>query len=115
METHEPSGTPETARRPDVLVTAAKAAVGAIGVAAIAFGLWKVRSVIVLLLLSLTFAAAMLPGVEWLHRRKVPKSLAILSFFLPARRARLAQHAVRASAVRHRDLPPDHGLWAQGH
>jgi RNA polymerase sigma factor (sigma-70 family) len=64
------------------MLTAAKAAAGAIGVAALAFGLWKVRSIIVLLLLALTFAAAMRPGVEWLHRRKVPEAAAILSFFV---------------------------------
>jgi predicted PurR-regulated permease PerM len=81
METHQPSPA-EKSGRPDAAVLAAKAAAAAILVAAIAFGLWKVRSIIILLLLSLTFAAAMRPGVEWLHRRKVPKSLAILSFFL---------------------------------
>jgi predicted PurR-regulated permease PerM len=64
------------------MITAARAAAGAIAVAAIAFGLWKVRSIIILLLLSLTFAAAMRPGVEWLRRRKVPEPLAILSFFV---------------------------------
>lgn len=53
-----------------------------IAVAAIAFGLWKVRDIIVLLLLALTFAAAMRPGVEWLRSRKVPGALAILSFFI---------------------------------
>jgi predicted PurR-regulated permease PerM len=53
-----------------------------IAVAAVAFGLWRVRSIIILLLLSLTFAAAMRPGVEWLHRRKVPEPLAILFFFV---------------------------------
>jgi predicted PurR-regulated permease PerM len=81
MAAHEPSSGPEPGR-PDVFVTAAKAAAGAILVAALAFGLWKVRSIIVLLLLALTFAAAMRPGVDALHRRKVPEALAILSFFL---------------------------------
>ena len=81
MEPPEPSSEPR-AVRPDVMITAARAAVGAIAVAAIAFGLWKVRSVIILLLLALTFAAAMRPGVEWLHRRRVPEPLAILSFFV---------------------------------
>jgi len=81
METHQPSAPPK-AGRSDVTLIAAKAAAGAIAVALIAFGLWKVRSIIILLLLSLTFAAAMRPGVEWLHRRKVPSALAILSFFL---------------------------------
>jgi predicted PurR-regulated permease PerM len=81
METHEPSTEPE-ARRPDVALTAARAAAGAIAVAVIAFGLWKVRDLIVLLLLSLTFAAAMRPGVEWLRSKRVPGALAILSFFI---------------------------------
>jgi predicted PurR-regulated permease PerM len=76
MSTDAPPG------RPDVLVAAARAAAGAIGVAPIAFGLWKVRSIIVLLLLALTFAAAIRPGVEWLHRRRVPEPLAILLFFV---------------------------------
>src|ERR1700751_3089608 len=65
----------------DVTRTAARAATAAIAVAAIAFGLWKVRSIVILLLLALTFAAAMRPGVEWLHRRKVPEALAIFFFF----------------------------------
>jgi predicted PurR-regulated permease PerM len=66
----------------DPMRTAARAAVGAIAVAAVAFGLWKVRSIVILLLLALTFAAAMRPGVEWLRRRRVPEPLAILLFFV---------------------------------
>jgi AI-2 transport protein TqsA len=72
---------PKSGKR-DVARTAAKAAVGAILVTAIAFGLWKVRSIVILLLLALTFAAAIRPGVEWLRRRKVPEPLAILFFFV---------------------------------
>jgi predicted PurR-regulated permease PerM len=81
METPGPSAGPGTSR-PDVAITAARAAAGAIAVAAIAFGLWRVRTIIILLLLALTFAAAIRPGVEWLHRHKVPEPLAILCFFL---------------------------------
>ena len=81
MATREPSVAPKASGE-GVTVTAARAAAGAIAVAVIAFGLWKVRDLIVLLLLALTFAAAMRPGVEWLERRKVPKGLAILSFFV---------------------------------
>jgi predicted PurR-regulated permease PerM len=66
----------------DIFRTAARAAAAAILVAAIAFGLWKVRSIVILLLLALTFAAAMRPGVEWLRRRRVPEPLAILFFFV---------------------------------
>jgi predicted PurR-regulated permease PerM len=70
------------ASRPDVAGNAARAAVAVIAVAALAFGLWKVRSIVILLLLALTFAAAMRPGVEWLRSRRVPQPLAILCFFL---------------------------------
>ena len=66
----------------DVTLVAAKATAAAIAVAALAFGLWKVRTVIIMLLLALTFAAAIRPGVEWLHRRRVPEPVAILFFLL---------------------------------
>jgi predicted PurR-regulated permease PerM len=49
---------------------------------AIAFRLWKVPSIVILLLLALTFAAAMRSGVDWLRRRRVREPLAILFFFL---------------------------------
>src|SRR5262249_37571650 len=41
-----------------------------------------VRSIVILLLLALTFAAAIRPGVEWLQARRVPQAAAILVFFL---------------------------------
>src|SRR6266568_774520 len=65
----------------DVTRTAAKATAAAVVVVALAFGLWKVRSIVILLLLALTFAAAIRPGVEWLRRRHVPQSMAIFFFF----------------------------------
>lgn len=65
----------------DVTRTAAKVTAAAVVVVAIAFGLWRVRSIVILLLLALTFAAAIRPGVEWLRRRHVPQSLAIFFFF----------------------------------
>ena len=68
----------------NVTRTAAKATTAAVVVVAIAFGLWKVRTIIILLLLALTFAAAIRPGVEWLTRRRVPESVAILVFFVGA-------------------------------
>jgi hypothetical protein len=46
-----------TASGGDVARTAAKATAAGIVVVAIAFGLWRVRSLIILLLLALTFAA----------------------------------------------------------
>jgi predicted PurR-regulated permease PerM len=54
----------------------------AVAVGAFVFGLWKVRSVVILLLLALTFAAAIRPGVQWLERRRFPQPAAIFSFFL---------------------------------
>ena len=71
-----------TASGGDVTRTAATATAAGIAVVAIAFGLWKVRSIIILLLLALTFAAAIRPGVEWLTRRGVPHAAAILVFFV---------------------------------
>jgi predicted PurR-regulated permease PerM len=59
----------------------ARAAVGVIGVTVVALGLWRLRSLVVLLLLAITLAAAMRPGVEALRRRRVPESLAIFIFF----------------------------------
>ena len=60
----------------------AATAAGAIAVAALAFGIWRVRDIVVLLLLALTFAAAIRPGVEWLVARRFPQSAAIGVFFL---------------------------------
>jgi predicted PurR-regulated permease PerM len=60
----------------------AKATAAALAVAAAAFGLWEVRSVIILLLLAVTFASAMRPGVEWLRAHRIPQSLAVLLHFL---------------------------------
>src|SRR6266516_581380 len=70
------------ATRASVAGTAAKATAAGVAVVALAFGLWKVRSIIILLLLALTFAAAIRPGVEWLQRRRIPESIAILFFFV---------------------------------
>ena len=66
----------------NVARVAATAAAAAIAIGAIGVGLWKVRRVVILLLLALTFAAAIRPGVEWLERHRLPRPAAILSFFL---------------------------------
>jgi predicted PurR-regulated permease PerM len=73
---------PSNASGGDVTRTAVKATAAAVVVVAIAFGLWRVRSIIILLLLALTFAAAIRPGVEWLTRRRMPEAAAILVFFV---------------------------------
>jgi predicted PurR-regulated permease PerM len=59
----------------------ARAAIGVLVVAVAAVGLWRVRDVLILLILSLSFASAVRPGVEWLKRRGVPGVLAIGIFF----------------------------------
>src|SRR5262249_34121520 len=66
----------------DAALTAARATAGAIVVLALAFGLWRVRSMDVLLLLALTFAARIRPGVESFGRLRGPQALAIAFFFV---------------------------------
>jgi predicted PurR-regulated permease PerM len=66
----------------DLTVRVAKATAAALAVAGLAFGIWQVRSVLILLLLALTFAAAIRPGVEWLGEHHVPQSIAIFLHFV---------------------------------
>ena len=66
----------------DVARMTAKATAAALAVGAVAFGIWQVRSMVILLLLALTFAAAIRPGVEWLNQRHVPQAGAIAFFFV---------------------------------
>jgi predicted PurR-regulated permease PerM len=66
----------------NITLTTAKATAAAIAVVAAAFGIWQVRSIVILLLLALTFAAAIRPGVEWLNQRRVPQAAAIGCFFV---------------------------------
>jgi predicted PurR-regulated permease PerM len=80
----EPQGRAGPRSDRDITRTAAKATTVAVAIVALAFGLWRVRDIVILLLLALTFAAAIRPGVEWLQRRRVPQSAAILFFFLTA-------------------------------
>ena len=66
----------------DLTIRVAKATAAALAVGALAFGIWQVRSVLILLLLAVTLAAAIRPGVDWLGRHSVPESVAILLHFL---------------------------------
>jgi predicted PurR-regulated permease PerM len=66
----------------DLTATVAKATAAALAVAALAFGIWQVRTVVILLLLAVTLAAAIRPGVEWLGRHRVSQSVALLLHFL---------------------------------
>ena len=77
-----PSGTGVVSTGRDIPLTAARATVGVVGVVVLALGIWRLRSLVVLLLLALTFAAAIRPGVDWLRRHRVPQPLAILCFFV---------------------------------
>jgi predicted PurR-regulated permease PerM len=65
----------------DPLWIGARATVGVVAVVALTLGLWRVRGIVILLLLALNFAAAMRPGVAALRRRRVPEAIAIVVFF----------------------------------
>jgi predicted PurR-regulated permease PerM len=54
----------------------------AVGVVVGALALWKIRVVIALLFVALTISAAMRPGVEWLHERRVPRAVGVLLHYL---------------------------------
>jgi predicted PurR-regulated permease PerM len=50
-----------------------------ISIVVVALALWKIRVVIALLFLAFTLAAAMRPGVEWLHRRaRIPRGIGVV-------------------------------------
>jgi hypothetical protein len=57
----------ETAR------TSFVATVVAVAVVAGAFALWQLKVLVALLLLAVVIASAMRPGVEWLHKRRIPR------------------------------------------
>jgi predicted PurR-regulated permease PerM len=61
---------------PIVALIARKAAVATlvvIGIVALTLALWKLRVLVSLFFLGLVIAAAMRPGIEWLHARRVPR------------------------------------------
>jgi predicted PurR-regulated permease PerM len=61
--------------------TARRAFIGtlvAVAVVVLALALWKLKVVLGLLFLAFTISAAMRPGVEALHRRRVPRSVGVL-------------------------------------
>lgn len=76
------AGAGSRASTSDPFRIAVRAALGIALVAVAGLGLWRVREVIILLLLSLTIAAAIRPGVDALRRRGVPQVLAISVFFV---------------------------------
>jgi predicted PurR-regulated permease PerM len=66
----------ETARRSFL------AALIVVGVVVAAIALWKLRILIALLFLAFTISAAMRPGVEALHRRRIPRGFGIAFHYL---------------------------------
>jgi predicted PurR-regulated permease PerM len=53
-----------------------------VGVVALALALWKLKLVVTLLFVAVTWAAAMRPGVESLRRRGVPRAAGVLLHYL---------------------------------
>jgi predicted PurR-regulated permease PerM len=110
----------ETARRAFVVTVVAAAVVVAI------LGLWKLKVVVSLLFLAFTLAAAMRPGIEWLHERRVPRAVGVgmhyavlaaavglllwiavpraisqLDQAIPAQRAQLGNAAAHSTGIKH--------------
>jgi predicted PurR-regulated permease PerM len=56
---------------------AAIATLVVLGLVALALALWKLRVLVSLFFLGLVIAAAMRPGVEWLHERHVPRGVGV--------------------------------------
>jgi predicted PurR-regulated permease PerM len=56
---------------------AAVATLVVVGIVALVLALWKLRVLVSLFFLGLVIAAAMRPGIEWLHARRVPRSIGL--------------------------------------
>jgi predicted PurR-regulated permease PerM len=72
----EKAGGSWTARR--ALISTAVA----VGVVALALALWKLRLIVALVFVAITWAAAMRPGVEWLARHRVPRGAGVLIHYV---------------------------------
>jgi predicted PurR-regulated permease PerM len=66
----------ETARRAFI------ATIVAVGVVALALALWTLKLVVELVLLGFTISAAMRPGVDALHRYRVPRTVGVLVHYV---------------------------------
>jgi predicted PurR-regulated permease PerM len=65
--------------------TAKRAAIYALvagGIVVLAFALWKLKILIALLFFAFIIAAAMRPGIDWLWRNRVPRSVGIAIHYL---------------------------------
>jgi predicted PurR-regulated permease PerM len=45
-------------------------------------GLWRIKELLALLFIAFTLAAAMRPGIEWLHGRRIPRGVGVLLHYL---------------------------------
>jgi len=54
----------------------------AVLVVATALALWHLKVLVALLLLALVISSAMRPGVEWLHRHRIPRGVGVLLHYL---------------------------------
>src|ERR671932_1614561 len=61
---------------------AALATLVVIAIVVLAIALWKLRVLISLFFLGLVIAAAMRPGIDWLHERRVPRGIGLAIHYL---------------------------------
>ena len=61
---------------------AAVATLVVVSIVALVLALWKLRVLVSLFFLGLVIAAAMRPGIEWLHARRVPRSVGLAVHYL---------------------------------
>jgi predicted PurR-regulated permease PerM len=94
----EPAWSPAVTARHTVA-----AAVAALAVVVIALGLWKLRVVLALILLGLTIAAAIRPGVDRLASWRVPRAIGVVLHYAAFLGPRRALPRVRRAAA-HRGL-----------
>jgi predicted PurR-regulated permease PerM len=73
----EPQESGESIARRALIATAV-----AVGVVALALALWKLRLIVTLVFVAMTWAAAMRPGVDWLHRHRIPRAAGVLIHYL---------------------------------
>ena len=54
----------------------------AVGVVVFALALWKLRLIVALVFVAITWAAAMRPGIDWLARHRVPRAVGLIIHYL---------------------------------
>jgi predicted PurR-regulated permease PerM len=77
-------------------------------------GLWRIKELLALLFIAFTLAAAMRPGIEWLHKRGLPRGVGLLLHYLAIlgvvllllwlvvpRAVHQVDHAVNGNALAH--------------